>query len=384
MFMKISAAFGLLVTAHVAHAAQWALTDHDFSVSGNDVSLSLTGSSPNSCIPTASDVDRSGNSIVVTLAPLQPGVLCFSAFRGWEHTVAVNDLTAGSYVVDVREGDESIGQFELVMPATQGTAFDPAFAPTEGMWWSSDEPGTGMALSVDNAGRWFAALYIYNSAGYPTFFTLQGDAFDYDLSASAVEFYATGTSPLIRSQDGQCLECPWSQASVSDTGKDVRLEFWTRNRAVLSVGDWSIDLAPMPSSLEEADQAALPILDRHYAMTIDGAQGRHSVVVRGGPKIPDGFTGQTGATLECVDCRGVDDDGSASDDLDASLTALIETQMRFDCNETTCVYRVGDVTTTPFISQDGDVIVALATDAANPGAQPTRIELRLLPAGWRP
>jgi len=140
----------------------------------------------------------------------------------------------------------------------------------------------------------------------------------------------------------------------------------------------------MGMTLEDADMAALPILDRHYSMTIDGAQGRHVLVVKGGEKVPDGFTGQTGATLLCVDCRTVDDNGAASDTLDASVKALVENQMRFDCNETTCVLRIGDVTTTPFISKDGDVIMAFATDAANTASQPTRIELRLLPNAWRP
>lgn len=384
MFTKLLTAIAMLSASQAALAAIWTLEDHEIAISGNDVSLQLSGSSTNTCLPQTSSIERTGTSIVVTLTPIAPGVGCFSSFRPWQYTVGVYDLPNGAYDVDVREGATSIGDFSFDMVATPEAAFDRAFAPAEGMWWSSDQPGTGMAFNIDDLGRWFAALYIYTEDGDPTFLTMQGTALSFNLDASAVEYYATGFSPLIYSEGGQCLTCPWSQASVSASGNDARLEFLTRNRAILSVGDWEMELSPMSLTHADADKAALPLLDRHYAMTIDGAQGRHALVVEGGPKVPDGFTGQTGATLKCVDCRTVDANGAASDAVDASIKTLIETQMRFDCNQTTCVLRIGNVTTTPFISKSGDVIMALATDAAAPGSQPTRIELRLLPQAWRP
>lgn len=380
---KYAIASLLALTSHGALAGSWTLTDHVVSSAGSAAIVQLSGGSTNSCIPNEAAISVEDDSIEIALESPPPGTLCFSAFRPWNYTTTLQDLAAGSYNVNVLQGETQIGTFAFNWPLADGnTTIDPGFAPSEGMWWNSEAPGTGLAFNIDNLGRWFAALYVYNDEGKPTFLSMQGDRLTYNLDAHPNEPYAEGVSPLIYSEGGQCLACPWTQATVSDSGDVATLRFLTRTRAVLSVGDWSMDLIPMPETFESAAKVPMPILNRHYAMTIDGPQGQHAVVVKGGEMGPGSFTNQTGATLKCVDCSTVDANGASSDGVSAELKSLIESQIRFVCNEATCVVKLGDSTVTSFVDKTGEVITALIPGVpASVGA--TRIELRLLPQDWR-
>lgn len=372
-----------LSASQMATASSWELTGHSVSVIGNDVVFRLSGGSSSSCIPTTSTIQRTGPLIALVLTPPPDGSLCFSAFRAWEYSTAAYDLPAGSYDVEVFQGDVEIGGFDFDVAAAPAALNDSGFMPTEGMWWNSEEPGTGLSFNVDNQGRWFAALYVYDEDGVPTFLTMQGDALSFNLHPQPSEAYATGVSPLILSEGGQCLGCPWTEATISDSGESATLQFQTRTRATLTVGSWVLDLTPLPQDFDEAAKVPMPALGSYHAMTIDGPQGRHVVTVKGAEMAPGGFTGQTGATLKCVDCRTVGNNGAPSDTIDAALKAYIEGQIRFVCNESTCIARIGDSVAKSFIDSSGQTITTYLPGIPATVAG-TRIELRKLPNDWRP
>lgn len=73
-----------------------------------------------------------------------------------------------------------------------------AFTPESGFWWAPNEPGSGIALEIQD-NFVFMAAYTYDSEGFSTFFTAQG------LLTGNARF----TSQLDGFDDGQCVGCPW-------------------------------------------------------------------------------------------------------------------------------------------------------------------------------
>jgi hypothetical protein len=379
----------LLMAAHSAFASSWTLEDHEVTISGNDVSIDLLGGSSSGCIPTTSEVNRTGHDIRITLTPPAENVLCFSAFRPWEHSVNVADLPNGQYEVVVSRGEAPIGDFTFTLEVSGVTTFDRGFAPTQGMWWSSANPGTGLAFNVDNEGRWFGALYLYDEEGEPTFLTMQGASLAYNLEDVTAP-YAIGTSPLIRSEGGQCLACPWSQATVSDTGDDAELVFHTATSATLKVGVWSLELTPLPMGTDEARIYQAPKVGEHYSLMLDApSSGRHVAVVKAIPGGEGGFTGSSGVAFECVDCRTVDDAGSASASADEALARLIEEEIEFACVGTSCRTLFHETEARPVVSKDAsriDVVVnrVFGTPPPNtPDVGVTHIQFNRLSSDWR-
>jgi hypothetical protein len=384
-----SIAGSLLLASHSVFASSWTLEDHEVTISGNDVSIDLFGGSSSGCIPTTSEVNRTGQDIRITLTPPAANVICFSAFRPWEHSVDVADLPDGQYEVVVARGEAPIGDFTFTLAVSEGTMFDRGFAPTQGMWWSSDNPGTGLAFNVDNEGRWFGALYLYNEEGEPTFLTMQGMSLAYNLEDPTAP-YAVGTSPLIHSEGGQCLTCPWTQATVSDTGDDAELVFHTATRATLNIGDWSLEMAPLPMRADEAHIYQAPTAGEHYSLMLDApSSGRHVAVVKAIPGKGGGFTGASGVALECVDCRTVDDTGAAGTPADEALTRLIEEEIEFTCVGPRCNMIFHGTEGRPVVSKDSsriDVVVnrVFGTPPPNtPNVGTTYVQFNRLPDDWR-
>lgn len=383
----------LLLANQAVSAASWTFDDYSVALGqdqgGHYAVFIATGGSTNACVPMEAKGDIVSTSVKFTLIPPSADTACFSAFRPWEYALRLPDPAQGeTYDVELYAGDEKIAEFSWTFEAgaeaaAAKAAADPGFAPSEGMWWSSDNPGTGLAFNMDDEGRWFGALYLYDDAGEPTFLTLQGESLAYNLDANALEGYAIGTSPVIRSEGGQCLGCPWTQATTSDTGDDAQLLFRDRNRATLSIGDWSLDLTLLPKTPENSPGKAAPLLNRHYSLTISGEIGQHVAVVKGVPGSGFVLTGQSRYALECVDCRTVDDDGAPSDAVDEALARLVNEEVDFLCTALDCSVTVSELAGRPYIDKTDTVITAVATDPNAPDAVPTRIELRLLPEGWR-
>ena len=399
-YRSIAGSLLLLMVSQSGHGS-WSLDSHSVALGsdeGGDYALiTLRGGSSNSCIPLGAE------GTIHHFAPATaeynlvlpgPETGCFAAFRPWEYTVRLPDPILGlSYAVKISAGDEQIGNFDVVVTDADVSAVAKAatigeFAPTQGIWWSSGNPGTGLALNIDTEGRWFGALYLYDEAGAPTFLTLQGTSLAYQLDGDGDDPYAIGISPLILSEGGQCLGCPWTQATTSDTGADAELIFYTATRATLKVGAWSLELTPLPMSYDEARIPAAPTVDEHYTLMLDApSSGRHVAVVKVIPASP--VAGQITVALECVDCRTVDDTGAASTGADDALETLIEEEIRFSCVAGRCTMSFHDTIGYPIVSKDGgriDVLVNRIFGTPPPGTPDvgtTHIQLTRLADGWR-
>lgn len=389
MIRNMLYAFGaaMALASPIAHA-QTGIRSHHVSAAGDDAVITVLGSS--GCVPPGATAERSGQDIVVRLEPLPPGTACFSVPRPWGVTVVAPDLAADRYEVDVRWGQgDSLGTFSFHWPLTGVTeSVHSSFVPTEGMWWSDAAPGTGMAFNVDSEGRWFAALYLYDELGAPTFLTLQGESLTYDFDGPPRRPYAVGVSPLIRSEGGQCLQCPWRNPTIAASGDEAILEFHGRNRAALTVGgSWRLDLTPLPATHADVmQQRALPLDDRHYLLTIDAEGFRHVVTVRAErPEIVVG--GLPTAIFHCVDCRsdgdGGDSGGGTAAASDQEIVTFVEETLVIRCFDLVCSATAGNRTGTSFIDMESQTISALLRNVDAPESDPLRLELRLLPEGWR-
>lgn len=263
--------------------------------------------------------------------------------------------------------------------------------PAEGMWWSPDMPGTGVAFNVDDQGRWFAAIYLYTDEGAPTFLTKQGESIAYDLThhgtAQPMQPYAVAASPLIHSEGGQCLECPWTPASAAATETDAALEFFNPVRGQLHVGDWVLPLVPLPTpgAMQAGRDCRMGRDGQFFAVIVQSGGERHTAVVR---YRESGFTGARFGSLHCVDCRTVDADGAASDAADQALRQLLEREVSF--SQLVGVGRCrmsapGNPYLNLFGDKQGQTIGGVWPRPGEPGepVQFDRITLIRLPDDWR-
>lgn len=277
---------------------------------------------------------------------------------------------------------------------------DTRVEPTEGIWWSSEQPGTGLAFNIDNQGRWFAAIYLYDTEGEPTFLTMQGETIEYLAGSNTnviepAEAYARVQSPLIRSEGGQCLKCPWTQATAAASGDGIAmLTFYGRNRAEFSVGEWKMRMAPMLDSANPrpdfpelwAQESFVRDTD-YYRITILTDSVRAAIT--GKLKAADGFGGLPppwiNYVFECVDC----DDP----DLDLSEVGgpLYLQSFRFLCKRSepnrcdSIQPRFSDskfILDAFYIDQSGRNFVLIDHGDGDDRA-PGRIEVQALPPDWR-
>ncbi len=83
------------------------------------------------------------------------------------------------------------------------TAQSQAFTPESGIWWNPNESGSGYAIEIQD-NFLFVALYVYDAAGNPIWYTagttLQGDAlFDSDLNYN---------------YNGTCIDCAYTEPLI--------------------------------------------------------------------------------------------------------------------------------------------------------------------------
>lgn len=264
--------------------------------------------------------------------------------------------------------------------------------PTEGMWWSSAEPGTGVAFNVDSQGRWFAAIYLYQTDGKPTFLTMQGDAVEY-LPSSTGSVYARARSRLIESTGGQCLKCPWRQATAAFTEVQAEITFYGRNRAELIVGDWTLKLAPLPQAPATWNMDRYSLGTGFYRVTAHSATRNTVIVAQTAPVIvigpPPGQEQSSDYSLLCVDCRVQSGDGNASPEQGQALQRYLESfVMRCDRNtrlncQTVSRADAGFVVHRELVDEHGKNIVLL--DYGQEGVRdPAKITIEALPADWTP
>jgi hypothetical protein len=263
-------------------------------------------------------------------------------------------------------------------------ASDSSFRPSEGIWWSDAEPGTGVAFNMDSEGRWFAAIYLYDEAGDPTFVTMQGEALEYaELHRDPGAPWAIAASPIILSEGGQCLQCPWSGASVSDSGLDAEIRFYGRNTAVLRVGDWELSLTPLTEPAPASPEIVRLPFDRFYIYTGVSEPGGlpHVAVIR--LPGPSGVVGAYSATFECIICRTVDADGEPDPAMDAQLETRIESMSVF-CGPGPChLMDHLDSRLELFVDKNRRLFSAIEP-AGQSGMPAGVIRLQLLDEDWRP
>lgn len=256
------------------------------------------------------------------------------------------------------------------------------FQPTQGMWWSSAQPGTGLAFNIDDEGRWFAALYLYSEDGEPSFLTMQGESLEYTLNFPPGVPYAFAISPLIVSNGGQCLRCPWRAAGTTDSGLHADLVFLSRNKAELRVGNWTLDLLPLPLMAGEFSDRALPVPDHYYSIIIEGPVGRHVATVAFRTDDDPVAAGRAAGRIECVDCRTIDSGGNASDAQDTELRAYVEA-LEFRCLGDHCLIAGDDFLIRLLSDSAGTELAAFDPgDSGQPPRFPTRIEMRHLGENW--
>jgi len=91
----------------------------------------------------------------------------------------------------------------LAVAGLTGTARAASYTPESGFWWNPAEPGTGLAIEIEDDFVQVAA-YMYDAQGFPYWYLGAGYFVDNagTLRLEVNTYTATG---------GQCLGCPWRQ-----------------------------------------------------------------------------------------------------------------------------------------------------------------------------
>ena len=114
--------------------------------------------------------------------------------------------------------------------AQDENSFKQLVMPTSGVWWNSDQGGTGATMQFSRDGSWFVSLFLYDVDGEPIFYTIQGNSvqFSFDRTAfieadiideivegATVSAYAKVESQVYKSINGRCLGCDYEQPETS-------------------------------------------------------------------------------------------------------------------------------------------------------------------------
>jgi hypothetical protein len=91
-----------------------------------------------------------------------------------------------------------------------------AFTPESGFWWAPNEPGSGIALEIQD-NFLFLAAFVFDNQGFPTYFTAQG------LLTGNARFLGQ----LTAYDNGQCIGCPWRAPRVFPNRGPVEIIFDT-------------------------------------------------------------------------------------------------------------------------------------------------------------
>lgn len=110
--------------------------------------------------------------------------------------------------------------------------------PESGIWWNSEQSGTGAAMQFGSNGTWFVALFLYGESGEPIFYTLQGQSVEYsfDRSLFGSNAYARVTSSIHKNVDGRCLGCDYQAPSGSILpGISAEILFINTGKAIIKL-----------------------------------------------------------------------------------------------------------------------------------------------------
>src|SRR5262249_32974538 len=131
----------------------------------------------------AAQVSMEGSTIVVRIESMSCTDLCVSAIIG---DVALGRFPTGTYTVLISYADDVITkQFTVGGPNNPSILVD-----FSGMWWLPSESGWGMSIWQGPTDQVFAVWYVYDSAGKPTWYTLQAGS----VATHGVEF----SGPIFR------------------------------------------------------------------------------------------------------------------------------------------------------------------------------------------
>ncbi len=96
---------------------------------GDSVTLLLSGTWPDSCVPHSSQMLRLGSFITINLST--PSEDCLPATTDWQMEVHLGELSAGSYMVNVSAEGDTIGQTPFVVGERPADDRDQWEVPTE-------------------------------------------------------------------------------------------------------------------------------------------------------------------------------------------------------------------------------------------------------------
>jgi hypothetical protein len=125
-----------------------------------------------------------------------------------------------------------------------------AFTPESGFWWAPNEPGSGIALEIQD-NFVFLAAYVYDSEGFSTFFTSQG------LLTGNARFLGQ----LAAYDDGQCIGCAWRAPQVFPNQGSVEIIFDTEYLGRLRWGGREIAIERFDFYLSRSGAAFTPFTE---------------------------------------------------------------------------------------------------------------------------
>ncbi|MDW8480232.1 MAG: hypothetical protein RML12_11090 [Xanthomonadales bacterium] len=127
--------------------------------------------------------------------------------------------------------------------------FARAFTPESGFWWTPTEPGSGIAIEIQD-NYLFLAAYAYRPDGSATFYTSQGT-----LSGNA-----RFVGELLTFRGGTCIGCPWTPNVTIPNQGTVEIIFQTERTGRLRWGGRDLPIERFLYYLKRpADPAAAPL-----------------------------------------------------------------------------------------------------------------------------
>lgn len=94
-----------------------------------------------------------------------------------------------------------------------------SYTPESGFWWNPDEPGTGLAIEIEDDFIYVAA-YLYDTQGFPYWYI--GDGTLVENGSGVLSFT---DSQVTSATGGQCLGCVWRAPTIFPTGGSMSISF---------------------------------------------------------------------------------------------------------------------------------------------------------------
>lgn len=101
-----------------------------------------------------------------------------------------------------------------------------AFTPESGFWWNPNEPGSGYSIEIQD-NYLFVALYVYDAAGNPIWFT----------GGATLNGNSLFNSDLSYTYNGTCIDCNVTQPiTITGSDGDVTINFVTETTGTIQFG----------------------------------------------------------------------------------------------------------------------------------------------------